>query len=442
MTLTVGIDIGTTSVKAVAVDDDGAIVARVRVPHALHVPAPDLFFHDADEAWRRGPREALARLDAGSYAAVSVAAMVPSLTAVDGRGHALTPGLLYGDRRGRGEARDVSTPEHGELFQFLTWTAQQAPDAAGFWPAQAMANHALCGEAVLDTTTAVTAHPLFDFTGWDEELLGRAGARVEQLPRLARTGRPAGHVGDAVLEPGTIDAFAMQLVAGADRPGDVLLLCGTTLITWVVCDREITAPGYVSVPHTTPGLWLFGGPSNAGGLFLDWLRRVLPEPAGAPVRPGRPTGLPVWIPHLRGERVPHHDPDLRGRLVDLDLTHGPAELRRAAFEATGFVVRRTIEASGVDARRLVVTGGGTLVPGWPEALADATELPTDLAADPEGGARGAAFLGRVAAGLEDSTADASRWAATGRRVDPDPEWVTPTRTRFERFVALDRSDPA
>ncbi|MBA2325679.1 MAG: xylulose kinase, partial [Actinobacteria bacterium] len=96
--VTVGIDIGTTSVKAIAADGDGNVVARARVPHQLRVPAPERLEHDADEAWRRGPGSALRELsvDRAAVRGVSVAAMVPSLTAVDGEGVPVTPGLLYG----------------------------------------------------------------------------------------------------------------------------------------------------------------------------------------------------------------------------------------------------------------------------------------------------------------------------------------------------------
>ncbi|BCI91067.1 hypothetical protein NIIDMKKI_62730 [Mycobacterium kansasii] len=96
-----GIDIGSTAVKAVVADENGNVKARVRIPHQLRVPAPDRLEHDADEAWRRGPLAALDRLAPAAAKAVAVSAMVPSLTAVDSDGRPVTPGLLYGDSRGR-----------------------------------------------------------------------------------------------------------------------------------------------------------------------------------------------------------------------------------------------------------------------------------------------------------------------------------------------------
>lgn len=88
--VTIGIDIGTTAVKAVAADDNGRVTARVRIGHQLAVPAPDRLEHDADEAWRRGPLAALDRLVGPDTRALAVAAMVPSLTAVDPAGRPIT----------------------------------------------------------------------------------------------------------------------------------------------------------------------------------------------------------------------------------------------------------------------------------------------------------------------------------------------------------------
>ncbi len=439
--LTVGIDIGTTSVKAIAADADGEVVARARVPHELRVPAPARLEHDAGEAWRRGPEAALRTLgvELSDVRGVSVAAMVPSLTAVDGAGTALTPGLLYGDERGR-TGSSGSPAESGELVAFLRWTAREAPDAYGFWPAQAVANHALSGEAVLDTATAATAHPLFDWTQWDDQVAAEVGVRVEQLPRLVPTAWEAGRVGadGPPLASGCIDALAEQLVAGADDDGDVLVLLGTTLIVWCVTGEKRSVPGHFTIPHTTPGKLLVGGPSNAGGLFLNWASGLLADHAGGgdALDPGR---VPVWAPYPRGERVPFHDPDRRAALAGLDLTHDAAAIRRAAYEASGFCARRMIEASGVAARRIVATGGGTRVDEWVQALADVTALPVECVAVPEGGALGSAWLARIAAGLEDPVTgmvDGRRWARTGRVVDPDPRWVAPVAVRYEEFLSL------
>jgi xylulokinase len=448
---TVGIDIGTTSVKAVCADGDGAVVARARVPHEIGTPFAGAFEHDVDRAWRGGVVEALGQVAGGSeVAAVVVSAMVPSLGAVDGSGAAVGPGLLYGDVRGRGAGREARDPsqagDSGELLSFLAWHAASSPGAAGFWPAQAVANHALTGRAAIDTTTAMTAHPLFDLAGWDAGLAAEAGTTPATLPDLVPGVEPVGAVRDglpaagALVGGGTIDAFAEQLVAGADTAGDVLVLHGSTLMTWAAGDTWLEAPGLWSIPHTAPGLSLLGGPSNAGGLFLERAKRWLGgDRVAAGVEDVDRSDLPVWLPYLRGERTPLHRTDLRASLHDVAFHHQPAHLLAAAYEASGFVVRHHLDlarAAGASPRRIVATGGGTQVPPWIQAVADATQLPVDVASVPEGAALGAAFIARCVAGLETSMTDARRWASTARRVEPDERWAEPVAARYERFRAL------
>ncbi len=192
-----------------------------------------------------------------------------------------------------------------------------------------------------------------------------------------------------------------------------------------------------TIPHTSAGQKagksLIGGASNAGGLFLGWVDRLLGpgDPAAAD-----PRRVPVWSPYLRGERTPFHDPDRRGVLDGLDLTHDAAALRRAAYEASGFVVRQLIELSGVSVSRIVVTGGGTRVQPWMQAIADATGRPVAVSAVAEGAALGAAFIGRVAAGLETSITDADRWASIERTAQPDPVWAAAMQDRYGRFLEL------
>ena len=381
----------------------------------------------------------LAQLDHPDARAVAVSAMVPSLTAVDSTGRPITPGLLYGDGRGRAPgAGKTAASGAGRGRRFLRWTAAAAPDAAGYWPAPAVANHALAGEPVIDFATAATAFPLFDGTGWNPTACADRGARVEQMPRVEAIGAAAGqlHGTKAVLAIGAIDALCEQIVAGADHDGDVLVLCGTALIVWTTIPQARQVPGLWTIPHTAAGKSQIGGASNAGGLFLGWVDRV--------VGPGDPTAVdprrvPVWSPYIRGERTPFHDPDRRAVLDALDLTHDAASLRRAAYEASGFVVRQLIELSGAAVARIVVAGGGTRVRPWMQAIADATGRPVEVSGVAEGAALGAAFLGRMAVGLETTIADAARWASTERIVEPDPAWATAIEDRYQRFLELGSS---
>jgi len=453
--VTVGVDIGTTSVKALAVDGGGTVVARARAPHSIVTAAPDRLEHDARRAWRLGPRRAFSEVTAGlaaEVAGVTVASMVPSLTAVDRRGVPLLPGLLYGDVRGQ-PADGTWAPPGGAAFSgampdaegFMRWAVREAPDASGYWPCQAVATHALSGVPAMDSAVSASLGALYTWGKWNDELLETIGVRHEQLPLIVPMCEAAGtlpHTG-TVFTGGTIDALCDQLVAGATEVGDVLAIFGATLVVWVVTDTWEESDELISVPHTVPGRFLMGGPSNAGALFVDWARRLLRGVArpgvsssGEDERTGDPARVPVWLPYLRGERTPFNDPMLRASVHGLDITQGSAALARGAYEASGFVIRRMLDRAGVEGRRVVASGGGTRVGAWMAGVADATGLPVDAVAVPEGAAFGAAFVARLAAGLEQSLDDSSRWARTGRRFEPDPVWAAAAADRYRRFVEL------
>jgi xylulokinase len=428
--ITVGIDIGTTSVKALAVDGSGEIVARARVPHDIHAPDVDVFEHDAKQAWVDGPRKALDELKVNDFDGVAVATMVPSFTAVDEAGIPYTPGLLYGDHRGRAGRNEVDLLNSKEFRSMLEWTVAQAPDARGYWTAPAVALAALGGRAAVDYGTAFALAPLWDGT-WQEDKLAEIGARPEQMPLLAGDTDAVGQIRGAPHGAGMADAWAESTVAGINSSGDVLVICGTTLIVWCVMDSPSMVPGMWSIPHPLGKLAILGGASNAGGMFVNWVRRAVAAPAVA----SAPADVPVFVPYLKGERTPVHDISLRASIHGLDISHDGGSIMRAGYEASAFVARRLIDLSGVKRSRIVASGGGTHDPEWMQSLADCTGMPVELVAVPEGAALGAAWRARVVAGLDQNN-DVVRWMKPGRSYEPDPAWVGPCEERYRRWLQL------
>ena len=363
--------------------------------------------------------------------------MVPSLTAVDADGIPDHPGpaVRRQPRQGCGRRRTAWASWWARRQSSCDGRLDEAPDAAGYWPAPAVANHALAGEAVIDFATAFTTLPLFDGTGWNARECADCGASVDRMPRVEGPGAAVGQVrnSQAVLAAGAIDAVCEQMVAGADEDGDVLVLCGTTLIVWA------------TIPEWPRGARAVDNSAHRSGQEPDRGSRAMPvgcSSAGSialsrrAIRRRHPGQVPVWSPYVRGERTPYHDPDRRAVLDGLNLAHDAASVRRAAYEASGFVVRQLIELGAAPVSRIVATGGGTRVEPWMQAIADATGLPVEVSGVPEGAALGAAFLARMAAGLESSIADAARWASVERTVEPDPAWKGPMEDRYGRFLEL------
>ena len=491
--VTVGVDIGTTSVKAVAAEADGTVVARARIPHRLVAPDPGRFEHDPQGAWIDGVLSALKEVRAGvperSVAAVTVSAMVPSMCGVNSAGTPVTPGLLYGDARGRtpagrsvdadgsgsgpdpgsvpgtdaseesteGEAvgsvpgTDVSEEStegeavgsvpgtdasegstEGEAVGFARWLAGR-DGVEALWPAQALANRFLCGVAAIDSSTAMAMAPMSDGQGWAPGLLDEIGMGAQQLPVISPGAAAIGELDGALVSAGTIDALGEQLVAPCGDAGDVLVMCGTTLLPWVLTDEWIEVDGLWTFPSARAGLMAVGGASNAGGLFIDRVRVLVGDtPAGELLALG-PEDLPVWLPYPRGERTPLHDTDRRAELLDLHVGHTPAHVLMAAYEAAGYVVRHHVELSGLDAARIVAVGGGTQSAAWMQALADTTGLAVDVSAEPYSAALGAAYHSRVTAGLEADTSEARRWGRVSHRVEPRPAHAAAAEGRYHRF---------
>ena len=288
--VTIGVDVGTTSVKAVAVDGEGRVVARSRVPHGVMAPEPDILRHDAKRAWRAGPRKAFAHVreqleghGAHRLAGVAVASMVPSLTAVSRQGVPLLAGLLYGDREGRPAAtpgtETVLLPgTMPDAEGFLRWASADGPRGPRLLAVPGRGHPRALGTAGGrhggHRVVRCPARPRALEHGHAPFVRRGGGADARWSCRWARPPAPCPG-SDTVITGGTIDALCDQIVAGATEPGDVLVIFGATLIVWVVCDEWVEVPGLISYPHTTPERFLIGGPSNAGALFVDWARGLL-----------------------------------------------------------------------------------------------------------------------------------------------------------------------
>ena len=234
--VTIGVDIGTAAVKAIAVDQQGSVLARVRIPHPVHIIEPDKCEHDAAAAWQEGALHAVAALGGSSASCVGlgVAACVPSLVALDDDLRPLSRGLLYGDRRGKdpGPVRPADIPRSPldvhEGKADLKWMARQWPDARAYWPAQALAAVALGGEPVIDLFAAMSFFPVFDGVRWDPAELENLGIRENQLPRVVlevgapagelAAGSPAGNRVPAAMAAGGVDVVAEQISINLTEP--------------------------------------------------------------------------------------------------------------------------------------------------------------------------------------------------------------------------------
>jgi xylulokinase len=416
--LVVGLDIGTSSTKAVAVDGTGAVVASVTGQHGVSQPRPGWFEQDAEQVWWGQSRELLARLMASArvqreaVAAVSVSGMGPCLAVCDAAGTPLRPAILYGiDMRAAAEigeltrrfgaaailARGGSALSSQAVGPKLLWLQRHEPDvwarAATVFSASSFLVHRLTGEYVLDHHTASQFDPMYDMAahGWAPDWAAELSPGVA-LPRLAWSGEIAGPVTpDAAAETGlpagipvlagTVDAWAEAHSVGVRADGDLMLMYGSTLFLIGIDPAGRPHDGLWRTAGLTPQNSTLAAGMATSGLLADWVAGIAGQPTGQLITgaehvPAGADGL-LLLPYFAGERSPLFDPGARGVALGLTLQHTPAHLMRAALEAVALGVRHNLEAFDSvrpegTSWRLVAVGGGAAGALWPQIVTDVT----------------------------------------------------------------------
>jgi gluconokinase len=454
----IGVDIGTTSAKAVAFTAGGEARASAHRTHDAGVEADAGVVADATVA---AAREAAAEAGEAGHrvAALAFSSAMHSLIALDGRGAPITPMLTWADARAAGQAdrlraeggalalqQRTGTPVHpmSPLVK-LRWFAEEEPDtaaAAAHWAGiKEYVLQRLTGELVVDHGMA-SGTGLWDLAGedWDAEALDYAGVTPEQLPRPLPTtealrpsadgARELGVPQDTPLVLGAGDGPLANLGLGAIRPGAVACSIGTSGAVRVVADTpRVDERGSVFCYVLAPGRYVTGGAVNNGGIVLDWLGDAIApglEPDALLEAAGRvPAGSDgvLFLPQLLGERAPRWAGDPRGAYLGLTTEHRREQLLRAGIEGVCLqlaVVLASLEQAGVEISEVRATGGFSRSPLWRGILAAAFGRPVGFAASPEGSALGAALLGMTAIGMLDSLDRAAELVAVTSTERPDP----------------------
>jgi len=453
--LLVGIDVGTTSIKASLFDADGTALRAFARPYPMARPAPGLAEQDPAD-WTSRVTATLASLSSGlpdgAVAGVGLTSQVNTHVFVGAAGEALMPAITWQDGRAGAEAAEldaqVSTEERiGWWGAPLTidashplaralWVKRHHPDvwARTRW---LMAPKDYC---ILHLTGEATADPMTAFGLIDQSLtyvprlLDLVPGVADKLPPLSGFTEAAGRIRPGLplagtpMVTGAMDAWAGLVGCGALTDGDCMYLSGTSEIVGLVSKSRHPAPGVVAFP-TCEGITLHAGPTQSGGASLGWLSTLTGRsPAelsalAAGGDPRRPT--PLFLPHLQGERAPIWDIGARGAFIGLDGGMGPAELARSVFEGVAASVRWLLEAleesAGRPAAGFAMAGGGAAADPWCQIRADMLGRPIRRLKALDAGVLGAAILAGVGAGAFPSIlAAAGRLVVTDRLFEPDP----------------------
>lgn len=455
----IGIDIGTGSTKGILADTRGTVVAETRRMHDTSFPKPGYAEHDADDIWWADVisicQEFAGRLDGHPLAGLTISGIGPVFLPADEHGRPLRPAILYGvDTRSAREILDLSDRlGRDSILQTcgnnltsqstgpkVLWLRRNEPDIWArtkmYFMAHTYCVYHLTGAYVLDHLAASMCDPLYSpFThdwvpGWLEQI-----APGLQMPELKWSNEVAGHLtADAAtltglpegtpVAVGSVDAFVEALSVGVSEPGQCMLMYGSTMVAVNISDRAMIGPDLWSCSGLLEGTTNLSGGMSTTGSLTTWVGDLigggyaeLTEEA-ANALPGS-NGL-ICLPYFSGERSPIADPDARGLLCGLTLTHGRAEIYRSALEATGYGSRHLLETmrdAGCDARTYVAVGGGTTGGLWPQIMSDIIGITQQIPKVTIGAAYGDALLAAMATDHADT---ATRWNEIDREVAPNP----------------------
>ncbi len=466
MTALVGLDVGTSAAKAIALSPDGAVLARAEVPYELSVPRHGWAEQDPEDWWRAS-EQALAELGV-QPAGIGLTGQMHGLVVLDGADRVLRPAILWNDQRTAAECAEIE--EHlgrerlirltgnraltGFTAPKLLWLRRHEPDVyariAHVLLPKDYVRLRLTGERATDVSDA-SGTLLFDVLGrrWSDEVVAALRLDPAWLPQALESPEPSGTTPDGVVvAAGAGDQAAGALGVGVDRPGPMSVVLGTSGVVFAALpEYAFDTEGRVhAFCHAVPGGWHAMGVMLSAAGALGWLRQALGTTESYDVLTAEASAWPptveglTFLPYLAGERTPHADPGARGAFAGLSLRHDRGALVRAVLEGVAYGLRDCLDllrelGVHVDVGR--ASGGGSRSELWLRIVASVLDLRLERTQAEEGAAFGAALLAGVAAGTFRDVHEAVAACVRVRDgIDPDPAWQPTYEDGLRRFRAL------
>jgi xylulokinase len=458
-----GIDIGTTSTKAVVCDLKGGILAEASAPATLRSERPGWAEADPDQWWANLsnviPRcLETAGVAASAVAVVGVSGMVPAVVLLDRDGRVVRPSIQQNDARSHHEIEQLKAEMDGarilqrtgnpitqqSVGPKLQWLHRHEPEAMArtdkVLGSYDFVVHRLTRALSIERNWALESG-LWDLhkEDWDDELLALAGVGRGLLPAVRRPADIVGYVtrgaasatGLAESTPvvaGSADHVASALSAGLRNRGDLLVKLGGAGDILYCLDSPESDPRLFLDYHVIPDRYLLNGCMTASGSIIRWFRDELAPQAdyasldaeAASVAPG--SGGLILLPYFLGEKTPFSDPLARGMLFGLTLSHTRAHIYRAILEGISFGFRHhreVFEERGLRPKLARVTNGGAHSELWRQVTADVLGLPLERIARHPGSSLGAAFVGGMGIGAFDDWREIDRYIQVEGLTEPD-----------------------
>jgi xylulokinase len=467
----IGLDLGTSGLKGVVIDDSQRLIAEANAPLTVSRPADGWSEQDPAD-WIAAAEAVMAALgqacDLSGVQAIGLSGQMHGATLIGADDQVLRPCILWNDTRSAHEAAALDAdPKFRDLTgnivfpgftaPKLAWVKNNEPDTLEKVSKVLLPKDYLrlwlSGDYVAEMSDAAGTSWLdTGARGWSEELLAATDLGLEHMPRLvegsevsgtlraelaSKWGLPAG----VVIAGGGGDNAASAVGTGVVRAGDAFVSLGTSGVLFAASDayQPDAATAVHTFCHALPNTWHQMGVILAAADALNWYAKVIGKPAaeltgglGALQAP-RDT---LFLPYLGGERTPHNDANIRGAFLSLDHGDDQAAMTRAVLEGVTFAFRDSFDAlrsTGTRIERLIAVGGGSKSDYWVQAIATALNLPVSIPkAGDYGGAFGAARLGMMAAGAGPEVATLPD---IDRTIDPIPELVPAFDAAHTRYRA-------
>ncbi|MEE4014202.1 xylulokinase [Roseibium sp. FZY0029] len=435
----IGLDIGTSSVKAILLGEDQSLIASATADLTVERPQPGWSEQDPDSWWRAcetvlDALKAEAPKAMAAVRGIGLSGHMHGATLLDAAGTPLRPCILWNDGRSGKQCSELEAAEPkfltlggnrvmpGFTAPKLQWVRENEPDIFARTKMVLLpkdyVRFKLTGEYVGEMSDAAGTLWLdVARRDWSDALLAATGLTRQNMPRLVEGSESSGTLKaelcgrwgfDAapVVAGGGGDNAASACGVGAVDPGSAFVSLGTSGVLFVTNDRF--SPNVDSAVHAfchaVPDTWHQMGVILSATDSLNWLAKVLKR------SPGDLTGLvskvegpsPVsFMPYLGGERTPHNDVDIRAGFFGISHATDDAELTHAVLDGVAFALKDCLEAlsvAGTRIERVLAVGGGSRSTVWLEIIASLLNVPVDVPVDGDfGGSLGAARLGQAAA---------------------------------------------
>jgi xylulokinase len=456
VTVLIGLDVGTSGVKGIAIDGDGAVLAVAEEPYPLSTPHPGWAEQDPEDWWRAS-QAVLARLPDGP---IGLSGQMHGLVVLDEADRVLRPAILWNDQRTGVECAEIEERVGLERLIALTgnraltgftapkllWLRRHEPDTYAqirrILLPKDYVRLRLTGEHAIDAADA-SGTLLFDVANrrWSTEVCGALEIPLEWLPEA--------HESTAIAGAG--DQAAAALGVGIASPGPVSVVLGTSGVIFTALpsyspDAQARVHTFC---HAVPATWHAMGVMLSAAGSAAWLRHALDASYGeldAEAERWQPGAEGVlFAPYLAGERTPYPDPDARGAFIGLSLRHDRGALWRAMLEGVAFGLRDSLELLRERGARPAVgrvSGGGARSELWLRIVASALQLPLERMETDEGSAFGAALLAGVRSGtFADADQAVTRCVRVRARVEPVWDYDEAYRRFRSLYPALKTISP-